>query len=123
MLTWLVIGPVSIVFTTVNGGWASNTIVRPTSFSVNQTCLPSGDAAMFGQNWLAWATRPTILWVATEITTVSGVNDEQTYPYFPSGENICMPGPFGTVIRNFSSYVLASRTDTLFSPRTVTHTS
>src|SRR5258706_7142055 len=80
MLTWLVIGPVSIVFKTANGGRALNTITRPTSFSVNQTCLPSGEDAMLGQNGLAWLTRPTISSVATEITTVSGVNDEQTYP-------------------------------------------
>ena len=37
-------------FSTLKGGRASNTIVLPTSFSVNQTCLPSGVAAMSGQN-------------------------------------------------------------------------
>ena len=30
------------------------------SFSVNQTCLPSGVAAMFGQNGLSCLTWPTI---------------------------------------------------------------
>ena len=38
----------------------SNTIVLPMSFSVNQTCLPSGVTAMFGQNGLSCLTRPTI---------------------------------------------------------------
>jgi hypothetical protein len=55
-LTWLVIGPVSIDFSTANGGCASNTMVLPMSFSVNQTCLPSGVAAMFGQNGLSCLT-------------------------------------------------------------------
>src|SRR5262245_57926783 len=101
-LTWLVIGPVSSVFSTANGGRASNTVVLPTSFSVNQTCFPSGVAAMLGQNGLPCGTRPTISCLATEITTVSGVKEEHTYPYCPSGEQICMPGPFGTVMRAFS---------------------
>src|ERR1700719_4788922 len=102
MLTWLVIGPVSSVLSTEKGGRASNTCVLPMSFSVNQTWEPSGVAAMLGQNGLACCTFPTILWSATEITSVSGVNDEQTYPYFPSGEKIVMPGPLGTTIRVFS---------------------
>lgn len=58
--TWLVIGPVSIVFSIVNGGRASNTLTLPISFNVNQTCLPSGVAAILGQNGLSWGTRPTI---------------------------------------------------------------
>jgi len=33
---------------------------------------------MFGQNGLACATLPTILWSATVMTAVSGVKDEQT---------------------------------------------
>ena len=56
-LTWLVIGPVSIVLIGLNGGLALNTCVLPMSFSVNQTCLPSGVAAMFGQNGLSCLTR------------------------------------------------------------------
>jgi hypothetical protein len=32
----------------------------PISFNVNQTCLPSGVAAILGQNGLSWGTRPTI---------------------------------------------------------------
>src|SRR5215468_6005468 len=103
MLTWFVIGPVSIVFKSANGGWASNTWTLPVSFNVNQTWAPSGVAAMFGQNGLACGTLPTILWSATVITAVSGVNDEQTYPYFPSGEKIVMPGPLATTMRVFSS--------------------
>src|ERR1700722_303600 len=101
MLTWLVIGPVSIVFRSANGGRPSKTCVRPVSLSVNQTCEPSGVVAMFGQNGLACTTRPTIAWDATSTATVSGVSEEQTYPYFPSGENIVIPGPFGTAIRSF----------------------
>src|SRR5258708_21092595 len=112
MLTWLVMGPVSSVLRTEKGGRASNTWVLPVSFRVNQTCEPSGVAAMLGQKGLAWCTFPTTLWSATEMTSVSGLNDEQTYPYFPSGEKIVMPGPLGTVIRVFSSYVAPSRTDT-----------
>src|SRR6267143_3066297 len=104
-LTWLVIGPVVIVLSTVNGGWAPNTIVLPMSLSVNHTCWPSGVAAMLGQNGLSCATSPTIWCSATEITTVRGVNDEHTYPYLPSGEKICMPGPAGTLMRAFSSSV------------------
>src|SRR5258708_15264172 len=84
-LTWLVIGPVSIVFRTEKGGLASNTTVLPMSLSVNQTCLPSGVAAMFVQKGLGWATRPTIWRSATAITTVSGVNVGQTQPYLSSG--------------------------------------
>src|SRR5215468_1993940 len=49
-LTWLVIGPVSSVASTANGGRAANTMTLPTSFSVNHTWLPSGVAAMLGQN-------------------------------------------------------------------------
>ena len=56
MLTWLVIGPVSSVFNSANGGCASNTWILPVSFSVNQTCLLSGVAAMLGQNGLACGT-------------------------------------------------------------------
>ncbi len=77
-LTWLVIGPVASVRIGAKGGLASNTCVRPTSFNVNQTCLPSGDAAMFGQNGLSCFTWPTTWCVRTEITTVSGLKDEQT---------------------------------------------
>ena len=51
-LTWFVIGPVSMVFKTEKGGRASKTVVLPTSFSVNQTCFPSGVAAMLGQKGL-----------------------------------------------------------------------
>jgi hypothetical protein len=56
----LVIGPVSSVLSTENGGLASNTWVLPVSLSVNQTCEPSGVAAMLGQNGLACRTFPTI---------------------------------------------------------------
>src|SRR3989441_2690080 len=102
-LTWLVIGPVEIVLSTVKGGRALNTIVLPMSLRVNHTCWESGVAAMLGQKGLSCVTSPTISCAATEITTVRGVNDEQTYPYLPSGEKICMPGPAGTVMRAFSS--------------------
>src|ERR1700745_2719696 len=102
MFTLLVIGPVLKTLRTENGGCASNTSVLPTSLSVNHTCFPSGVAAMSGQNGLACLILPTIVWSATEITSVSGLNDEQTYPYLPSGEKICMPGPAGSVIRIFS---------------------
>jgi len=61
ILTWLVIGPVSRVFKSANGGCPSNTWVLPVSFRVNQTCLLSGVAAMLGQKGLACATLPTIL--------------------------------------------------------------
>src|SRR5450432_3337386 len=111
-LTWFVIGPVLNDAITANGGLASNTIVRPVSLSVIQTWLPSGVAAMFGQNGLSCLTRPTILRETTANTTVSGLNDEQTYPYFPSGEKICMPGPPGVTMRAFSRKVLASITET-----------
>ncbi len=47
-LTWLVIGPVSIALSVAKGGLASIATVLPTSFSLYQTCLPSGDAAMLG---------------------------------------------------------------------------
>jgi hypothetical protein len=77
-LTWFVIGPVSNDLITANGGRASKTIVRPTSFNVSQTCLPSGVAAIFGQNELSCLTWPTIWCVATSTTTVSGLKDEQT---------------------------------------------
>src|ERR1700712_5555566 len=97
-------GPVSNDLMTANGGRASNTCVRPTSFSVNQTCLPSGVAAMFGQNGLSCLTLPTMLWSAKAITLVSATNDEQTYAYSPFGEKICMPGPFGTMMRVFSMH-------------------
>ena len=79
---------------------------------MNQICLPSGVAAMFGQNGLSCLTCPTIRWSATVMTTVSGLKDEQTYPYLPSGEKICMPGPAGTLIRVFSSKVVALSTAT-----------
>src|SRR5216684_6506278 len=52
ILTWFVIGPVSRVFKSANGGCPSNTWVLPLSFRVNQTCLLSGVAAMLGQNGL-----------------------------------------------------------------------
>jgi len=51
-----------------------------------------------GQKGLAWVTLPTIWWSATEITSVSGLNDEQTTPYLAVGEKIVMPGPAGTLI-------------------------
>ena len=76
-MTWLVIGPVSKALIGANGGFASNTIVRPMSLSVNQTCLPSGVAAMLGQNGLSCFTRPTTCLLAVSITTVSGLNEEQ----------------------------------------------
>ncbi|MNR01110.1 hypothetical protein D3C85_1169060 [compost metagenome] len=76
-MTWLVIGPVSSVLIRRKGGRASNTWALPMSLSVNQTCLPSGVAAMFGQNGLSCFTRPTIWWSATLTTAVSGLNDEQ----------------------------------------------
>ena len=47
------------------------------SLRVNQTCWPSGVAAIFGQNGLSCLTRATIVWSATLTTSVSGVNDEQ----------------------------------------------
>src|ERR1700742_2331458 len=97
---------------TLKGGSALNTSVLPVSFSVNHTCLPSGVAAMLGQNGLACGTWPTIVWSATETTTVSGLNDEQTSPYLPWGENICRPGPPGTLMRAFSSKVCPSSTAT-----------
>src|SRR6202011_2433518 len=49
MLTWLVIGPVSRVASTLNGGSALNTSVLPVSFRVSHTWRPSGVAAMLGQ--------------------------------------------------------------------------
>jgi hypothetical protein len=104
-----VIGPVSKVARTSNGGSARNTCVLPVSFSVNHTCLPSGVAAMFGENGEACLTVATIWWVFTSITFVSGVKLEQTNPYFPSGRKIVMPGPFPTGMRSFSSEVLFSR--------------
>src|SRR5262245_29810100 len=103
-------GPVSITPRMPNGGRALNTIVLPTSLSVSQTWLPSGVAAMSGQNGLSCLTCPMILCPAVAMTTVSGLKLEQTYPYLPSGEKIVMPGPFGTVIRVFSLKVLPSRT-------------
>src|SRR5215469_16469903 len=45
-----------MVFRTEKGGWTSNTSVFPTSFNVNQICLQSGVAAIFGQNGLTWGT-------------------------------------------------------------------
>jgi hypothetical protein len=44
----------------LNGGLALNTCALPTSLSVNQTWLPSGIAAMFGQNGLSCLTLATI---------------------------------------------------------------
>ncbi len=111
-LTWLVIGPVLRDLSTAKGGLASKTIVCPMSFKVSQTCVPSGVAAMFGQNGLSCRTRPTIRCVATSMTTTSGLKDEHTYANLPSGEKICMPGPAGVRMRDFSSQVLASMTDT-----------
>src|SRR5262245_14519121 len=108
--TGFVIGTVSITLTTANGGRALNPLVLPTSLSVSQTCLPSGLAAMSGQNGLSCFTCPTILCSAVAMTTVSGLKLEQTYPYFPSGENIVIPGPFGTVMRVLSLKVWPSRT-------------
>ena len=60
-LTWLVIGPVSIVLIGLNGGLALNTWVLPISLSVNQTWSPSGVAAIFGQNGLSCFTFAMIL--------------------------------------------------------------
>src|ERR1700693_6120075 len=60
ILTWFVIGPVSRVASTSNGGSARNTSVLPMSFRVNQTWVPSGVAAMLGQNGDACGTVPTI---------------------------------------------------------------
>lgn len=64
--------------------------------SVNPTCEPSGVAAMLGQNVEACLMRPTVAWEAVSITTVSGVNEEHTYAYLPSGEKMIIPGPLGT---------------------------
>ena len=60
----------SSVLSMLKGGFASNTWVLPVSFSVNQTCEPSGVAAMFGQKGLACGTLPTIVWSATETMSV-----------------------------------------------------
>src|SRR5713101_6762629 len=62
-----------------------------------------------GQNGLSCVTCPTTLCPAVAMTTVSGLKLEHTYPYWPSGEKIVMPGPFGTVTRVFSLNVLPSR--------------
>ena len=78
MLTWLVIGPVSIVLSTAKGGLASKTMTLPTSLSVSHTCLPSGVAAMSGQNGLSCFTRPTMRFDLVSMTTVSGEKLEQT---------------------------------------------
>jgi hypothetical protein len=93
---------------------AANTIVLPTSFKFQGEPHPLavGEAALLGQNGETCFTRPTISCVFVLITTVSGVKLEQTYPHVPSGEKIVMPGPFGTVMRVFSSYVWPSRTAT-----------
>src|SRR5258706_11465752 len=96
-------GPVSMTRITPNGGLAAKIITFPTSFKVNQTCSPSGEAAILGQNGETCFTRPTISWVFVLTTTVSGVKLEQTYPYAPSGEKIVIPGPLGTWMRNFSA--------------------
>src|SRR6516225_6826467 len=103
-------GPVSNTLSTSNGGRALNTIAFPTSLSVSQTCLPSGVAAMSGQNGLTCVTCPTTLWEAVAMTTVSGLKLEQTYPYWPSDEKIVMPGPAGTLMRVLSSNVCPSST-------------
>jgi hypothetical protein len=87
----------------LKGGLALKTCVLPMSFSVNQTCWPSGVAAMSGQKGDACATRPTCRWVLVSMTTVSGEKLEHTYPYSPPGEKIVMPGPFGTGILSFGS--------------------
>src|SRR5437773_2328858 len=60
IFTWFVIGPVARVFSTANGGRPLKTMVLPTSFSVSQTCPPSGVTAMLGQNGVSWGIRPTI---------------------------------------------------------------
>src|ERR1700743_1798313 len=73
MFTWLEIAPLSRTLRTVKGGFPSNTSVLPVSFRVNQTWVPSGVAAMLGQNGLACLTRATMLCVATETTSVVGV--------------------------------------------------
>jgi hypothetical protein len=41
----------------LNGGLASKICVLPMSFTVNQTCWPSGVGAMFGQKGLSCFTR------------------------------------------------------------------
>src|SRR6185369_6312285 len=102
-LTWLVSGPVLIILSCAKGGWASMTTVAPISFSVYQTCFPSGVAAMFGQKGLGCGTLATWVWLATSNTTSSAVKDEQTKPERPSGEQIVMPGPLGVLSRAFSA--------------------
>ncbi len=77
-LTWLVIGPVSRVLRIANGAVAWKAMVLPVSLSVIHTCLPSGEAAMFGQKGLGWGTRASIWWSATRTTSISGLNEEQT---------------------------------------------
>ena len=106
------IGPLSRTFSTLKGGFASKTITLPTSFRVSQTWSPSGAAAMLGQNGDSCFTLPTTLCVATETTAVSGLKLEQTYPYFPSGEKMVMPGPLARWMRLFSAHVLPSSTAT-----------
>src|SRR6185369_6325456 len=101
--TWFVMGPVSSDLMTANGGFALNTITRPVSLSVNHTWLPSGVAATSGQKGLSCFTLPTMVWLATSMTTVCGLNEEHTKPYLPSGEKICMPGPGGVVMRVLGS--------------------
>jgi mRNA interferase HigB len=51
---------VSSTASVLNGGLALITCVLPTSFSVGQTGVPSGVAAIFGQNGEACVTLPTI---------------------------------------------------------------
>jgi len=76
-LTWLVIARYRSS-QDENGGLASNTTVLP-MFLERETrpVCRLGSAAMLGKG-TRLATRPTIWWSATVITTVSGVNDEQT---------------------------------------------
>src|SRR5256884_9572400 len=60
IFTWFVIGPVPRIFSTVNGGRPLNTMVLPTSFSVNHTCPPSGVTAMLGENEHSLGIRPPV---------------------------------------------------------------
>src|SRR5260221_12113442 len=72
ILTWLVIGPVSRVFKSANGGCPSNKLVLPVVLRVNQTRLLSGVVAVFGQNRLACGTPPAVLLSARGKRLVSG---------------------------------------------------
>ena len=103
MLTWLVIGPVSSVFRSANGGCASKTWVLPMSFSVNQTCVPSGVAAMFGQNGLACAHLADDLVVGDGDDVGLGSERRADVAVFAVRREDRHARPFGTMIRVFSS--------------------